>query len=441
MKLPIIVLAVGGGAVALLGVFVFVVLKHRQTTAKNHNVKVKNDSLHNEKLKSDIILNAVEDGVILINSEGIIDSYNPAAERISGWARADSVGLDYRAVIKLVDEHDVPYEPYQHPVARVMADGSKSAKDNHAILLTRNDKRIAVDVTVSPIRDAKATFIGCVGIIRDVSAERTEEKQRAEFVSTASHEMRTPVAAIEGYLALALNDHVAKVDNKAREYLEKAHSSTQLLGKLFQDLLTSAKAEDGRLVNHPIVTEMGEFLETLTDNLRFAAEKKGLFMEYVVGAGMPGNENTKGEKIVRPLYYVHVDPDRLREVISNIFDNAVKYTESGKVSIGLTGNNEVVQLYVRDTGPGIPAEDVSHLFQKFYRVDTSATRTVGGTGLGLFICRKIIELYSGRIWVESELRKGSTFYINLPRLTPQKATELQTEEMSKIPGLAESPKV
>jgi signal transduction histidine kinase len=120
-----------------------------------------------------------------------------------------------------------------------------------------------------------------------------------------------------------------------------------------------------------------------------------------------------------------VDPDRMREVITNLFDNAVKYTPEGKIIIGLTGNDQIVQCYVKDTGPGIPADDLPHLFQKFYRVDNSSTRTIGGTGLGLFICRKIIELYSGRIWAESELSKGSTFYINLPRIATQKAMQMQ----------------
>jgi signal transduction histidine kinase len=114
----------------------------------------------------------------------------------------------------------------------------------------------------------------------------------------------------------------------------------------------------------------------------------------------------------------------MREVITNLYDNAVKYTPQGKITIGLTGNDQVVQFYIKDTGSGIPREDIPHLFQKFYRVDNSATRTIGGTGLGLFICRKIVELYNGRIWVESEAGKGSTFFINVPRLSTQKAQEL-----------------
>ena len=201
---------------------------------------------------------------------------------------------------------------------------------------------------------------------------------------------------------------------------------------MFQDLLTSAKAEDGRLTSHPGLVEIGSFLEQVTSDLRFAAEKKGLFVEFNFGStdsmiDASRTSTASGLKTVRPLFYAYADPDRLREVITNLFDNAVKYTPEGKITIGLTGDNQVVQFYVRDTGPGIPKEDAEHLFQKFYRVDNSATRTIGGTGLGLFICRKIVELYQGRIWVESEVGKGSTFYINLPRLSTQQAAKLQTE--------------
>jgi signal transduction histidine kinase len=289
-------------------------------------------------------------------------------------------------------------------------------------------------VNVSPLLDGSKNVTAAAAVFRDVSQERAEQKQRADFISTASHEMRTPVAAIEGYLALALNDKVSTVDSRAKSYLEKAHASTQHLGQLFQDLLTSAKAEDGRLSSHPVVVELGDFIEKLTSDLRLVAEKKGLFVELETGSSNVINatkDTGGGDRVIRPLYYVHADPDRLREVITNLFDNAVKYTPEGKISLGVTGNDQVVQCYVKDTGPGIPADDLPHLFQKFYRVDNSATRTIGGTGLGLFICRKIIELYGGRIWAESELGKGSSFYINLPRLSTRKAAAMQAAEAAK----------
>jgi two-component system sensor histidine kinase VicK len=118
-----------------------------------------------------------------------------------------------------------------------------------------------------------------------------------------------------------------------------------------------------------------------------------------------------------------------------LFDNAVKYTETGRISIGLTGDKDIVQFHISDTGPGIPKSDVSHLFQKFYRVDNSSTRTIGGTGLGLFISKKIVELYNGRIWVESEEGKGSTFYINLPRVDGTKAQKMLQEQSQNATGL------
>jgi two-component system, OmpR family, sensor histidine kinase VicK len=385
-------------------------------------------NLRDEQRKSEIILNAIEDGVVLFDANKTIQLFNPGAAKITGWSADEAVGLDYHSVIKLVDDKDVVHDEATHPFNRVFEENT-TVRDNTATLLSQTNQHISLSLSVSPLHDESGKITAAVAIFRDVSEERKEERQRAEFISTASHEMRTPVAAIEGYLALALNERVSKIDSKARSYLEKAHESTQHLGKLFQDLLTSAKAEDGRLVSHPVVVEMGTYLEQLSDSFRFAAQKKGLLADFIIGATPPEAGGIPGtQRVVKPLYYVHVDPDRLREVITNLFDNAVKYTPSGKISLGLTGNTDVVQLFVRDTGPGIPATDIPHLFQKFYRVDTSATRTIGGTGLGLFICRKIVELYQGRIWVESEPGKGSTFYINLPRLSAAKAEELITKE-------------
>jgi PAS domain S-box-containing protein len=399
-------------------------------------------SLRDEKLKSEIILKGIDDGVVLIDDQQIIQSFNPGAAEMTGWQAAEAKGLNWASVLKLVSSKGEAVDDEHSPLRRVFKEG-KVIHDNTANLQSKSDKVLAVNLTLSPLLDQSGQVSGVVVVLRDVSQERQEEAQRAEFISTASHEMRTPVAAIEGYLALALNDKVSTIDSRARDYLEKAHASTQHLGKLFQDLLTSAKAEDGRLTSHPSVIEIGEFLEQITNDLRFAAEKKGMVMEFAVGANqtIDASKGAESAKVIKPLYYAFADPDRLREVITNLFDNAVKYSEKGKITIGLTGNEQVVQFFVRDTGHGIPAEDIPHLFQKFYRVDNSATRTIGGTGLGLFISRKIIELYEGRIWVESELDKGSTFYINLPRLSSQKADQLKAQaasstELSPITSLA-----
>lgn len=386
------------------------------------------DALRDERLKSEIIVNAIEDGVVLIDAQKKIHLFNSGASKITGWPSEEALTLNIDAVIKIVDEKDQAYPTDTNPFYSVFT-AKTTIRDDKAILSSRSNKHIPISLTISPLFDENKQVSAAVAIFRDVSQERAEQQRRGEFISTASHEMRTPVAAIEGYLALALNEKVSTIDSRARDFLEKAHASTQHLGSLFQDLLTSSKAEDGRLSNHPVVIEMGAYLQQFTNDVKFSAEKKGLVTDFRLGAGsVIDASSTGGQKVVKPLYYVQADPERLREVITNLFDNAVKYTEQGKITIGLTGNNTVVQFFIRDTGPGIPHEDVPHLFQKFYRVDNSTTRTVGGTGLGLFICRKIIELYNGHIWVDSELGKGSSFYINLPRLTTQKAEQLLAAE-------------
>jgi PAS domain S-box-containing protein len=420
-----------GGLAVLAAISFFLTRRIRRGGSHgkgNANTSKLVSSLRDEKLKSSIILNAIEDGVILVDDQQTIRLFNPGASKITGWNSNDAVGLSWQAVFKIVNTKGEPINSIQDPVTRLFST-KETIRDSAANLLTKSGKIIALSLVVSPILDEGQHITGAVGVLRDVSEERQEEQQRAEFISTASHEMRTPVAAIEGYLALALNDKVSTIDTRARSFLEKAHASTQHLGKLFQDLLTSAKAEDGRLTNHPDVVEIGSFLEQLAGDLRFAAEKKGLGVEFVFGTSrtIDASKNGQADKLVKPLYYAYADPDRIREVITNLFDNAVKYTDTGKISIGLTGNDQVVQFFIRDTGFGIPPEDIPHMFQKFYRVDNSATRTIGGTGLGLFICRKIVELYGGRIWVESELDKGSTFYINLPRLNAAKADELKAK--------------
>ena len=385
--------------------------------------------LQAERLKSDIILSAIDSGVVVIDENHIIQLLNPAGARLTGWPMEEAVGLDYHSVIHLTDSKDVDYTDLQDPFRQCFNNG-KTVIDHTAVLATKSGQHPPINVSVSPLFDANNKVNGVVGIFSDVTQQRKEEQQRAEFISTASHEMRTPVAAIEGYLALAMNDKVATIDLKARDYLEKAHTSTQHLGKLFQDLLTSARAEDGRLSNHPTIVEMCSYLQQLTEDLRFTAEKKGMLVEFIIGAQKIDSHKISGNKVVAPLYYTKVDSERIREVITNLFDNGVKYSEKGIISIGITGNDKIIQIYIRDTGNGIAAADIPHLFQKFYRIDNSSTRTVGGTGLGLFICRKIVELYNGRIWVESEVGKGSTFYINLPRLTTQAASQLQSAEVN-----------
>lgn len=416
------------------GGLVYLIWKPQYLDRDSMRIRQLGDILNNRQKQSEILLQSIEDGVIATNSENKIGVINGAAASLTGWPADEASGLDVQTVVELQDSHGKLLPPEQLPFMRVMKEKTP-VNETYTLVQHKTNLVKTVSFVTTPVIMPKSNeIVGTVSVMRDISTQHQEEARRADFISTASHEMRTPVAAIEGYLALALNEKISNIDIKARGYLEKAQDSTKHLGRLFQDLLTSAKAEDGRLTSHAVAIEMSELLEQISEDLKFSAQKKGLSMEFIIGSSNSKTDATQYTP-VRPLYYALADPDRLREVITNIFDNGVKYTETGKITLGLTGDDKVVQIRVTDTGPGISAEDVPHLFQKFYRVDNSATRTVGGTGLGLFICQKIVELYGGQIWVESQVGKGSTFFVNLPRLDAKAAEKLIATEAEQRSAL------
>lgn len=374
--------------------------------------------------KSDVVINAIDDGVIAIDSKGNIELMNPAAQKIIGWGDRDALKLHYRSVLKLTDSHDTPLDNSNDPILQVLST-NKDVHTKQFYLTTNSGKRLIASLVISPIGQLGQ---GAIIAFRDITREQAEEREQAEFISTASHEMRTPVASIEGYLGLALNPHTAQIDEKARDYIEKAHESAEHLGRLFQDLLDVSKADDGRLSNHPAVVDIGDFAGDIVEGLRPKAEEKQLRIYYKP----QGDAENSATRNIAPVFYATVDNDHLREVISNLVENAIKYTLKGDVIVDVTGDEEHVKISIQDSGIGIPLEDIPHLFQKFYRVDNSSTREIGGTGLGLYLCRRLAEVMGGRIWLESEYQKGSTFYLELPRTPREEALRLLDAAATEI---------
>ena len=375
--------------------------------------------------KSDVVINAIDDGVLAISKDGNIELINPSAQQIIGWDQGDALGLNWKSVLKLVTSDGKDVEDLENPIAQSLSKNQPTHNDK-LFLLTSSEKRILVSIVSSPVgTDGE----GIIVVFRDITKEKAEEREQAEFISTASHEMRTPVASIEGYLGLALNPATAHIDEKARDFITKAHESAQHLGRLFQDLLDISKVEDGRMKNNPKVINVNEFLKNIFDGLATKASEKQLnyiFMPDIIDEGK--------EKSLQPIFYANIDPDHFREVVSNLIENAIKYTPSGEVVVNVTGDDKQISVSVKDSGIGIPAEDIPHLFQKFYRVDNSDTREIGGTGLGLYLSRRLAEAMSGNLRVESKYKEGSTFYLEIPRMSSSDAKQrLESAE-------AESPK-
>lgn len=375
--------------------------------------------------KSDVVINTIDDGVLAISKDGNIELINPSAQQIIGWDQGDALGLNWKSVLKLVTSDGKDVEDLENPIAQSLSKNQPTHNDK-LFLLTSSEKRILVSIVSSPVGTEGE---GIIVVFRDITKEKAEEREQAEFISTASHEMRTPVASIEGYLGLALNPATAHIDEKARDFITKAHESAQHLGRLFQDLLDISKVEDGRMKNNPKIINVNEFLKDIFDGLATKASEKQLnyiFMPDIIDEGK--------EKSLQPIFYANIDPDHFREVVSNLIENAIKYTPSGEVVVNVTGDDKQISVSVKDSGIGIPAEDIPHLFQKFYRVDNSDTREIGGTGLGLYLSRRLAEAMSGNLRVESKYKEGSTFYLEIPRMSSSEAKQrLESAE-------AESPK-
>ena len=402
-------------------IFSLVLWIRRQKTDDNtSNLENRLSAVEN---KSDVVINAIDDGVLAISKDGNIELINPSAQQIIGWNQGDALGLNWKSVLKLVTSDGKDVEDLENPIAQSLSKNQPTHNDK-LFLLTSSEKRILVSIVSSPVgTDGE----GIIVVFRDITKEKAEEREQAEFISTASHEMRTPVASIEGYLGLALNPATAHIDEKARDFITKAHESAQHLGRLFQDLLDISKVEDGRMKNNPKIINVNEFLKDIFDGLATKASEKQLnyiFMPDIIDEGK--------EKSLQPIFYANIDPDHFREVVSNLIENAIKYTPSGEVVVNVTGDDKQISVSVKDSGIGIPAEDIPHLFQKFYRVDNSDTREIGGTGLGLYLSRRLAEAMSGNLRVESKYKEGSTFYLEIPRINSSDAKQrLESTEVKK----------
>jgi len=399
----------------LLGLFVW----HSKGDSDSEDRSVKNltNKLSEVASKSEIVINAIGDGVVAIDSQGVIQLINPAAQQILGWGKQDALALNYKSILQLTDLNNKELDPLADPVQQVL-NTNQQMRSGTLVIKTKSGKKVISSLVVSPIGEAGG---GIIAVFRDMTKEKAEGDEQAEFISTASHEMRTPVASIEGYLGLALNPATAQIDAKARDFIMKAHEAAQHLGRLFQDLLDVSKSEDGRMSSLPKVIDLVPFAETIAQGLTQKAVDKGLVLTFKPTAN-------RGLKTITPVYFVNQDNDHIREILDNLIENAIKYTPSGEVVVDVTGSDEKVIVSVKDSGLGIPAEDIPHLFQKFYRVDNADRQQIGGTGLGLYLSRRLAEAMQGRLYLESMHGKGSTFFLELPRVGNQEADQLKEQQ-------------
>jgi len=280
---------------------------------------------------------------------------------------------------------------------------------------TINDRIYAT--TISPIKDEREEFAGMVISLRDISEEKKLQELKSEFVSIVSHELRTPLTCIKSALDLILSKRTGNINRDQYKFLSIATRNVNRLARIINDFLDLSKMEAGKIEIRFQKLDLGAIIEAAVSTFTLNAKEKSVSLSAEIPPDLPT---------------ITGDPDRLNQVLSNLLSNALKYTlEGGKVAIKASSINRLetpipeilslpyrdyVRIEVTDTGPGIPQDDLKRVFDKFFQVEKSLTRMVPGTGLGLPICRQLVEAHEGRIWAESRPGTGSKFVFVLPLL-------------------------
>ena len=392
------------------------------------------------EILANLVLNTIDSGVIIVLSTGVIEYINPAAVSLLGGQMAQNfLGAKLEDILKLENGQGVAIPAQNNLVFHAVNNGQNyTTREYFLVNLQGQKKPVAFKVITahSPKNERIVTFY-------DITSELEAESEQTEFISTASHEMRTPVASIEGYLGLALNPKTATIDERAKKYLEEAHKSSQHLGKLFRDLLDVTKLDDKRIKAHLTPIEVTSTVRSIAEGQIPKMSEKNIHFTF----GSSSSANMNGGRVINQEVFAAIDVDFLREIINNLIENAIKYTNNGGgIWVNVRGDGDRVLINVTDTGIGISPEDSKHVFQKFYRADNSETRTIGGTGLGLYIVKERVEAMSGSTWVESTFGEGSTFYVAFPRLTYEeylrrKQIEANTQAMTPQNSVASNPAV
>lgn len=377
---------------------------------KSHKSSTKN--AENQAALAEIALKSIHDGVIMTDKDGIICFINPAAVTMTECGSVEkAIGLDYGLVARLQSKEGREYSEKDNPLIQAMQAGRPLEPMQALLIASQSGKAIPVSIAMLPEEGVSGHR---VITFRNITKELEEEGEQTEFISTASHEMRTPVATIDGYLSLCLNPQTATIDERAHGYLSAAQAASKHLGQLFHDLLDVTKLDDGRIRPSFEPVEMIQFVKEITDD--YIPRAKEAKITFNFGSSEP--VVLGGSHRMEQVVYGFIDINFMREILDNLIENALKYTpENGSIYVNVRGDGDRILINVTDTGIGISADDLSHIFQKFYRVDNSDTREIGGTGLGLYITKQRVEAMGGRIWAESAFGEGSTFYVSLPRIT------------------------
>jgi len=363
-----------------------------------------------EASKSQAILESIADGVIVNDVHGRILLINAAAERIVGVHGSTVLGEDVRAVFDafMLDGREKALTAMDSLTAGLFTSPADSDPQIIETILKLEMGNRVVNAHLAPVMTRGEELLGVVTVFRDITKEVEADRAKSEFVSNVSHELRTPMTSIKGYTDLLHASAVGEVNAEQKRFLSIIKSNADRLTTLINDLLDISRTEAGRIELEFKPLQMGEIVLEVANSFRGQMESKGL--EFLVD--IPDN-----------LGKVRGDRGRITQILTNLIANAYHYTLEGSIKVSLSQVDNVLKVDVADTGIGIAPGDQGKIFDRFYRADNSLVQETTGTGLGLSIVKMFVEMHGGRVWVESEPGKGSTFTFVLPTIEePVEAT-------------------
>lgn len=366
----------------------------------NDQLEDQKETAISERNKLQLVLSGITDGVLAVDSQQKIILVNSAAEKIIGKLASSLIGVHLNDALQLFNEtgETLPMEAYCPPIT---ADKSNNIKEFENLkLIQQTGQTKFVNLVTGKMRGGLGINLGHILTFHDLTAEKELEKMKLDFVSMAAHELRTPLTTILGYLKfLQKEPTLTKLNSDENEYVENAFASALRLNKLIESLLVVSKIEQGNLNIHPHPTDLKQLIEKMLPEISGLTKTKNLEFKLKIPDQIP--------KVIG-------DEIPLEEVISNLVGNAVNYTTVGSISINIEVGTENVTLSVQDTGAGIPEHSLPHLFTKFFRAKGDLQAGPKGTGLGLYISKKIIDELHGEIGVHSQVSQGSTFFFSIP---------------------------
>ncbi len=397
--------------------FVRVIMRSNK---KNRDLANAQRSEQMQVTRLNTLLNSISDAVMTLNRYGRVTSQNAAAQ-VFFDTNQSLIGRDIDKILQLVDGDNKAVS-----VRGMIAEIKSSSVRDDLSVAAENDTR-HLSIQISRIRSTfdDSEEYGVVLIIRDITKQKTLEEEKDEFISVTSHELRTPVAIAEGSLSnLLLLQERGTSGDKLRDAADAAHSQVVYLAKMINDLSTLSRAERG-VGDISEVIDLNELLHNLYTKYTHEAEQKSLHLNLDAEANLPSVETSR-------LY--------LEEILQNFVTNSIKYTKEGSVTLGAKLKSDgYVEFFVSDTGIGISKSDLAHVFERFYRSEDYRTRESSGTGLGLYVVKKLADKLDTKVDVESRLNSGSRFSFVLP-LKTRKLSAPQGAVAEQIADPTEEPK-